>query len=273
MRAYTVERGQVQIPFEAGESSGDFLLSAANSRLETAAPPLPPPPESVSPVLRAGATKRNEKDGLTYVWILPGTFQMGCSPGDGECDDNEKPAHQVTISRGFWMGQTEVTQEAWRRVMGTDPSHFKGPKLPVESITWDDARSYCQAAGMRLPTEAEWEYAARAGSSESRYGDIDAVAWYFGNSGNQTHEVGQKQPSRWGLRDMLGNLWEWVEDWYAEQYPPGAATDPRGPSSGTQRGLRGGAWGVYSRGMRASCRVRTAPADRGSYIGVRCAGN
>jgi formylglycine-generating enzyme required for sulfatase activity len=271
MRAYTVERGQLQIPFETGESSGDFLLSAGSKRLETAAPAPPAPPESVSPILRAGATKVNEKDGLTYVWIPPGTFQMGCSPGDGECFGNEKPAHQVTISSGFWMGQTEVTQEAWQRAMGTNPNHFKGPKLPVESISWDDARSYCQAVGMRLPTEAEWEYAARAGSNGSRYGEIDQIAWYRSNSGSQTHEVGQKQANAWGLRDMLGNVWEWVEDWYA-QYPPGATTDPRGPSSGSERGLRGGSWNGDSGLARAS--VRSGPNWRvGAVIGVRCAGN
>jgi len=226
------------------------------------------------PVLRAGATKRNEKDGLTYVWIPLGTFLMGCSPGDSECFDEEKPAHQVTISEGFWMGQTEVTLEAWQRVMGTNPSRFKGPKLPVESITWEEARSYCEKVGMRLPTEAEWEYAARAGSTGSRYGEIGQIAWYNSNSGGKTHEVGQKQANAWGLHDMLGNVWEWVEDWYAEQYPPGAATDPRGPSSGTLRVLRGGSWGFNSRYTRASGRGGCVPVGRdGLTVGVRCAGN
>ena len=233
----------------------------------------PAPVAAAPPVLRAGTTKLNANDGLTYVWIPPGTFQMGCSPGDSECYDFEKPAHEVTISKGFWIGQTEVTQEAWQRVTGTDPSHFKGPKLPVESVTWDDALSYCRDANMRLPTEAEWEYAARAGSTGSRYGEINQIAWYSSNGGSQTHEVGRKQANGWGLHDMLGNVWEWVEDWFAGQYPPGAATDPRGPSSGTLRVLRGGSWVYGSRAARASGRVGDGPANRDFTFGVRCAGN
>ncbi len=265
MRAYTVERGQVQIPFEAGESSGDFLLSVG---MRTPALVTLP-----ALTLQAGATKVSPKDGLTYVWIPSGTFQMGCSLGDSECSADEMPAHQVTISKGFWIGQTEVTQAAWQRVMGTTPSHLKGLKLPVEEISWNDARSYCQTADMRLPTEAEWEYAARARDPGSRYGDVHQIAWYEGNSGRNTHEVGQKQPNAWGLRDMLGNVWEWVEDRYAERYPAGVATDPHGPSNGTLRVLRGGAWLDNSGYLRASGRQRSFPTTVTFDIGVRCAGN
>src|SRR4029079_17468029 len=107
------------------------------------------------------------KDGLKYVWIPKGTYQMGCSPGDDECMDREKPPHTVTISQGFWIGQTEVTQEAYRLVKGVNPSSFKGPNRPVDNLSWEDARSYCEAVGFRLPTEAEWEYAARAGTAAS----------------------------------------------------------------------------------------------------------
>jgi formylglycine-generating enzyme required for sulfatase activity len=195
---------------------------------------------------------------------------MGCSPGDNECFDNEKPAHQVRITKGFWMGETDVTQEAYQRVMGNNPSSFKGAKLPVEQISWDEAQAYCQAAGMRLPTEAEWEYAARAGSMGSRYGDIDQIAWYSGNSGSKTHEVRQKQSNAWGLYDMLGNVWQWTSDWYAKQLP-GASVDPTGPTSGESRALRGGPRSLDPRYVRLSVRYGHVPGLRGAF-GARCVG-
>jgi formylglycine-generating enzyme required for sulfatase activity len=228
--------------------------------------------QTVQPVRRAGATKVNPKDGLTYVWIPPGAFQMGCSPGSVECWDMEKPVHQVTISRGFWMGQTEVTQEAYKWVTGNNPSHFIEPKRPVENISWFDAKSYCQTAGMRLPTDAEWEYAARAGSTGSLYADLDAIAWYSSNSGGTTHPVGGKEANPWGLSDMFGNLAEWVTDWSAF-YTPGNATDPQGPANGRERVIRGGNWEVPRNSMRASLRDYWEPAKSDSKTGVRCAGN
>jgi formylglycine-generating enzyme required for sulfatase activity len=217
-------------------------------------------------------TRTNPKDGLTYVWIPPGTFTMGCSAGDGECNDSEKPAHQVTITRGFWIGQTPVTQEAYERVTGTNPSRFRGARLPGEGVTWEEARAYCEAVGMRLPTEAEWEYAARGGDAAARYGPVDVVAWHRGNSDAKTHEVGQKQANGFGLYDMLGNVWEWVADWY-ERYHAGPVSDPRGPLSGTSRVLRGGSWYDDPRLARASYRLRIGPENRFHYIGLRCAGD
>ncbi|HTS27168.1 MAG TPA: formylglycine-generating enzyme family protein [Bryobacteraceae bacterium] len=231
------------------------------------------PSARTAAMARPGTTKLNPKDGLTYVWIPPGTFGMGCSAGDAECFGPEGPAHQVTISRGFWMGQTEVTQEAWQRVMGTAPSNFKGDKRPVENITWDDAQHYCQAVGMRLPTEAEWEYAARAGSTASRYSDVDSVAWHSGNSQAKTHEVALKQPNAWLLYDMLGNVWEWVSDWYADQYLPIDQTDPTGPGMGATRVRRGGSWDTPQRYSRASFRSSSRTSYRFSNLGVRCVGN
>jgi formylglycine-generating enzyme required for sulfatase activity len=228
--------------------------------------------QSIASARQPGTTRVNPKDGLTYVWIPPGTFTMGCSWGDAECDDDEKPAHRVTITHGLWIGQTEVTQAAYQRAMGTNPSHFQGTNLPVETISWNEAQTYCEAVGMRLPTEAEWEYAARAGSTGARYGDLDAIAWYAGNSGNKTHEAGQKQPNAWGLYDMLGNVWEWVAAWGAE-YAAGSQSDPRGPASGTHRVLRGGSWYYGPRLARASLRNRLVPEYRGYADGVRCAGN
>jgi formylglycine-generating enzyme required for sulfatase activity len=219
----------------------------------------------------ASETRENPNDGLTYVWIPPGKFTMGCSPGDATCGDDEKPAHEVTITQGFWLGQTPVTQQAYQRVMGRNPSHFKGPRLPVESVTWDEARAYCKAVGMRLPTEAEWEYAARAGATAAHYGNPAEIAWYSFNSGSKTHEVGQKQLNGFGLYDMLGNVWEWVADWYVG-YQKAAAADPTGPSRGQSRVLRGGSWGDLAMIACASYRGRGVPSDRNSRFGFRCAG-
>jgi formylglycine-generating enzyme required for sulfatase activity len=246
------------------EDFDDFARSFPNSDLAAAArlraaqlrraiAPVIPAPTT----LRAGQTKVNPKDGLTYVWIPPGTFMMGCSPGDTECKDDEKPPHQTTITAGFWMGQTPVTQEAFQRVTGTNPSGVKGDKLPVVSMTNDDARSYCTSVGMRLPTEAEWEYAARAGTTQSRYGDIDRIAWYSANSGGKIHEVAQKQPNAWGLYDMLGNVAQLTADWYEE---------------GKTRVVRGAWAGFAAVGQRASDRAGFS-TDRAPGRGFRCAGD
>jgi formylglycine-generating enzyme required for sulfatase activity len=241
----------------------------------------------------------NPKDGLTYVWIPPGRFMMGCSPGDAECSDHEKPAHEVTITRGFWLGQTPVTQRAYQRVDRQDPSYVKGPNLPVEMVSSDNAKAYCTAIGGRLPTEAEWEYAARAGSTGARYGDLNEIAWYQGNSGGKTHEVGQKLPNAFGLYDMLGRVWQWVADWVGDEnqsgkiisikcsphdgcpqsrvadwdgnYKPGAQTDPSGAESGEVRALRGGAWNYDPGVVRVSYRGARWPGDSSDSIGFRCA--
>jgi len=246
--------------------------------------------------LAAGAIRVNPKDGLSYVWIPSGTFTMGCSVGDNACFDDEKPAHHVTISKGFWIAQTLVTQRAYKRVTGSDPSHFKGEQLPVEMVSWNDAHGYCRALKMRLPTEAEWEYAARAGSKAARYGELDAIAWYTGTSGprpvdgaalyqsdpknyedklvakgNQPHAVGRKQANAWQLYDMLGNMWEWTADWFDKNYyVRSEPRDPTGPASGTYRALRGGAWDDNARNIRLSNRYSLAPDNRNFYAGFRC---
>jgi formylglycine-generating enzyme required for sulfatase activity len=236
--------------------------------------------ESLFPVLRkplsvatqeAGAKKVNPKDGLTYVWIPPGSFMMGCSPGDDEGTNRERPSHRVEITKGFWIGETPVTQAAYQRVIGSNPSHFKGPQRPVENVSWDDATAYCRAVGMRLPTEAEWEYAARAGSTAARYGDLDDIAWYDKNSQQKTHDVKGKRPNAWGLYDTLGNVWEWVADWFDETaYIRGETRDPRGPIDGKDRVVRGGSWDYNSRVVRASYRSWDVPAERYGNLGFRC---
>ena len=216
---------------------------------------------------KAGATKVNPKDGQTYVYIPPGTFQMGCSPGDEECSNNEKPVRQVTLTKGFWLGQTPVTVEAYRQFAKTTG---KNGRNPVVEVTWPEAKAYCEWAGGRLPTEAEWEYAARGGTPGARYGELDEIAWYEGNSAGSLQEVGGKAPNAYGLYDMLGNVLEWVEDWYGP-YPKGPATDPKGPSSGEDRVLRGGSWALDSSVTRVSIRGISEPSLRYENLGFRCA--
>jgi len=225
---------------------------------------------------RAGTVLTNPNDGQKYVWIPPGEFEIGCSPSDNECKLSERGRHSVTvrITRGFWLGQTEVTQAAYEKTMGHKLFSFKGPQHPVEGVNWYEAREYCQAAGGRLPTEAEWEYAARAGSIGARYEQLDAIAWYSGNSDNQTQPARQKQPNPWGLYDMLGNVKEWVADWYDENYYqtlPSVVADPKGPPSGVHRVLRGGCWDENPGDVRASSRDFSIPSNRSVGYGFRCA--
>jgi formylglycine-generating enzyme required for sulfatase activity len=270
----------------------------------------PPPVETP-----AGVTVReNPKDGLKYVWIPPGTFMMGCSPGDSECGSEEKPPHQVNITKGFWMGQTEVTVGAYKRFaaatgrqMPDEPvlegrplnAGWGNEAMPIVDVAWDDAQAYCSWAGGRLPTEAEWEYAARAGSTGARYGDLHEIAWYADNSGrkrldsdriwkedpenynkrldengNGMHEVGQKRANGFGLYDMLGNVWEWVNDWYDQNYYQNSPfQDPTGPTRGTLRVLRGGSWDRAPRVVRVSVRYWIIPVKRIIfYFGLRCGG-
>jgi formylglycine-generating enzyme required for sulfatase activity len=226
------------------------------------------------------------------IFVDGGTFQMGAA-GVAE------PVHSVSLS-SFYLGKYEVTQKQWVTVMGSSPSAFKGDNLPVESVSWYDAVDFCNRLsakeglepcytisgttvscdfsknGYRLPTEAEWEYAARGGRSSRGYtysGENDAgrVGWYSGNSGNTTHPVGGKQANELGLYDMSGNVWEWCWDWYGS-YGSEAQTDPRGPSSGSNRLWRGGSW--YNDDvsyLRASSRSRAGPGDRPFNIGFRVA--
>ena len=226
-------------------------------------------PALPAPRLAAGTTRVNAKDGQTYVWIPPGTFMMGASEGDAEAYPDEKPAHRVTLTKGFWMGQTAVTVGAYARFKGEQPK--SDAELPQVEVSWEEAKKYCEWAGMRLPAEAEWEYAARAGTAGPRYGELEKAAWYFENSGGKAHPVGGKEPNGWGLYDTLGNVWEWVADWYGD-YSADAVTDPVG--TGERRG-EGSAGRFLER--RSKARPRLVPSqerayDPGRNIGFRCAG-
>ena len=208
--------------------------------------------------------------------IPAGTFQMGSN--SSEAYPNEKPVHTVQISKGFWMGKTEVTQGLWQAVMGSNPSYFKkGDTYPIENVSWDDCQAFItklnQMVGgnpFRLPTEAEWEYACRAGTTGDRYGNIDAIAWYEGNSVGQTHLVGQKQLNSWGLYDMLGNVFEWCQDYFGT-YTAGYQTDPSGPVSGSFRVNRGGCWDFGARYVRSAIRRGNGPGIRDIILGFRLA--
>ncbi|HTS26495.1 MAG TPA: formylglycine-generating enzyme family protein [Bryobacteraceae bacterium] len=216
-----------------------------------------------------------------FVTIAPGEFQMGCSPDDRECGEDEKPAHRVRITKGFELGKYEVTQAQWEAMMGSNPSEVKGADLPVEQVSWNDIQDFLRRVNgrddhyrYRLPHEAEWEYAARAGTSGPYYGELDAIAWYGRNSANQAHPVGGKQPNAWGLYDMIGNAWEWCQDWYESDayraFAKDPAVDPHGPASGEYRVLRGGSWYQYLWFLRVSSRFRERPGGRFRHTGFRC---
>ena len=180
-----------------------------------------------------------------YVWIPAGRFVMGTPEKYGG-------EREVRITQGFWMGKYEVTQTEWEAVMGVNPSRFWGcGRCPVERVSWEQVQEFLErlnslesASGRvyRLPTGAEWEYAARAGTTGARYGELDEIAWWRDNSDGKTHPVGQKRANAWGLHDMLGNVWEFTADWHGGNYPLGPLTDPQGPSTGDSKEGRGGAY-------------------------------
>jgi formylglycine-generating enzyme required for sulfatase activity len=202
----------------------------------------------VLPVLgqgsKPGANSTKNSGRIEFVKIAPGEFMMGCSVGDTACDADEKPAHRVQITKAFEIGKFEVTQAQWVAVMGSNPSTNKGDDRPVETVSKQDAQDFLakltarnDGYKYRLPTEAEWEYAARAGAPLPA--SLDDVAWYAGNSGDETHPVGQKKPNAWGLYDTLGNVREWVADqWAMNYYASSPVVDPTGPAAG--QGGQGG---------------------------------
>jgi formylglycine-generating enzyme required for sulfatase activity len=211
-----------------------------------------------------------------FVQVPAGEFVMGSE--SSEAFPDEKPVHRVRITKAFELGKYEVTQAQWEAAMGSTPSNFKGADRPVEQVSWNDAQEFLSKLNerkdgyrYRLPTEAEWEYAARAGTTGDNTGNLDSVAWYASNSGGQTHPVGEKQANAWGLYDMLGNVWEWCQDWYdANYYRNSPAEDPQGPSSGRLRVLRGGSWYDDSRYVRVAFRDRNDPGNRNYIFGFRC---
>ena len=255
---------------------------------------------------------KDKASGMEMLLVPPGKFVMGMSPGDTEAQDDEKPAHEVTITKAFYLGRTEVTQEQWMKVMGENPSKFQigsnaerdrviakyieegltkqeaqekagaeSNKLltasnPVEEVSWDDCQKFCAKTGMKLPTEAQWEYACRAGVRKPRYGELGQIAWSNENSNSTTHPVAQKAPNALGFYDMIGNVWEWTNDWYEGDYYKSCAdgvVDPTGPaqSESGARVLCGGGWNFLAVNCRASRRRNVAPGFQVSGFGCRFA--
>jgi formylglycine-generating enzyme required for sulfatase activity len=209
---------------------------------------------------------------------------MGANPTDKAAVPRETPQHRVSISKPFYLGKHEVTQAQWTAIMGNNPSQFKGRSNPVEKVSWDDIQTFINRLNKkeghnryRLPTEAEWEYAARAGTTGAySFGDdadsLGRYAWYRENSEKKTHPVGQKEANAWGLYDMHGNVWEWVQDWYGERYYRHSPdSDPKGPSSGSSHVARGGCWFGPVEHSRSAYRVGIASEDSDPYLGFRLA--
>jgi formylglycine-generating enzyme required for sulfatase activity len=226
---------------------------------------------------KAGDIKTNSL-GMKLAWIPSGTFKMGSPVGEPGRNDDEVQ-HDVTLTKGFYLGVYEVTQAQWRAVMGDNPSSFKGDDHPVDNVSWDDCQEFCKKLSLRdgrryrLPTEAEWEYACRAGTTSQYYsGDgeeaLRKVGWYAGNSWRQPHVVGGLAPNAWGLYDMHGNVWEWCADG-AGPYPAGNVTDYKGPQSGINRILRGGCWANDARDCRAAYRGKVPPVGHTPGWGLR----
>ena len=225
----------------------------------------------------AGAGKAYTNSiGMQFRPIPAGSFTMG----DDEGEDDEKPAHKVTITKPFYLGTYEVTQAQYEKVMGKNPSRFKGASKPVENVSWNDAKAFCKkltalakGGSYRLPTEAEWEYACRAGTVTDLYwGPVSAsnkYAWVSKRPNGPTNDVGKLRPNAWGLHDMSGNVWEWCEDAYAAPYPPGPRTDPKGPSEGTSRLLRGGSWYYPAATARSANRRNHVPERTDGDAGFR----
>lgn len=226
---------------------------------------------------------------VIIVKIPAGSFRMGSDqaihaddafkpcPTCPSRNEVERPVHQVTISKDFWMGQFDITQKQWQAVMGNNPSgnQAAGPDAPVEQVSWRDVQSFLAKANamqtrwtLRLPTEAEWEYAARAGSTGETYGPLDEIAWYKGNGGGKTHPVGQKKPNDFGLYDMLGNVWQWCQGWFGP-YPNHPVTDPQGEPTGDKHPTRGGCYYCDAVHERAARRNRDLEDHSSRSIGFR----
>ena len=257
---------------ENQQSSNTYVASSSNN-------------SSGSPSVASGSNAISipVKDGISIemVKVEAGTFMMGATSEMKDPYDDEKPVHQVTLTNDYYMGKYEVTQALWQAVMGKNPSYFKGDNLPVNYVRWKDCQRFISKLNsmtgrkFRLPTEAEWEYAARGGKKSRGYqysgsSNISDVAWYDGNSGDKTHPVGTKQANELGIYDMTGNVLEWCQDWYGSYYSS-SQTNPTGATSGSRHVNRGGSWAKNVRRSSPSCRYGAIYVDRDLDLGFRLA--
>ena len=260
----------------------------------------PDPAAVTDPDLRAAIQStglpwrvRDRDSGIEMLLIPPGTFQMGCIMGSNqyECDSWEQPVHPVTLTNAFYMGRYEVTQAQWQAKMGSNPSYYQPPiytldtNRPVEYISWDIIQDFNSATGLRLPTEAEWEYAYRAGTTTAfhsypaqptGFNDdtlLGNIAWFYGNAESQTHTVGGKLANGLGLHDMAGNVYEWCQDWWYGSYSSGSVTNPTGPATGSYRVMRGGSLSYVPGGCRGSKRLFNYPPSGFDNVGFRVVRN
>jgi len=246
-----------QTPWDASSLTGNFYFVGGESNK----------PETVTTKEEMNEPPAPLPEYENMIYVQGGTFQMGTNDYD-----NKKPIHTVTLS-DFYIGKYEVTQNEYERVMGTNPSYFKCSDCPVENVSWNDAVEYARKVGKRLPTEAEWEYAARGGNKNNNYkysgsNSLDNVAWYNDNSGSKTHSVGTKQANELGIYDMSGNVWEWCNDWYGS-YSISSQSNPQGPTSGSSRVVRGGSFDYDGFNCRVGNRSLYTPVDRDGRGGFR----
>jgi formylglycine-generating enzyme required for sulfatase activity len=273
-----INLGKLQTPERRGDAKGVVELFRSGGKSSTM--PRSTPTKSVEKII-------TNSIGMKFALIPNGTFMMGSLESEEGRESNEGPQHSVTISKDYYLGTYEVTQEQYQRIMGRNPSYFNGANNPVENVSWDDAVAFCmllselpeeKAAGRvyRLPTEAQWEYACRAGST-SRFGfgdsnsKLGSYCWFYENSNRTTHPVGEKLPNAWGLYDMHGNVWEWCSDYFSDKYFSGAETDPSGPVAGSSRAGRGGGWINVAASCGSARRTFDYPSDRDNYFGFRVA--
>lgn len=286
-----LEAEDIDLQLELGPRIRIYLgrLDLIDCRAETFVDRLNPPPAEPADGAAAGRSSLDRaKDREGLVWISPGTFLLGSPPDEADRGLDEGPQVKVTINHGYWIGKWEVTQAQYRAIMGNNPSHFTGDaNRPVEKVSWQDALEYCarltameQGSGKlpdgfayRLPTEAEWEYACRAGTTTRfSYGDdlgyaqLGSYAWFTGNSGSTTSPVGTRRPNPWGLYDMHGNVWEWCLDHWAASATPNEGQDD---GRGSLRTARGGSWLYDGRFCRSANRDDYFKSNRCSDLGFR----